>query len=308
MWFKNLIPYRFDGHLAAAISELEQQIANHQFIPCGAQERSRIGWVAPMESSPDQLVLALGHHRVILARKEEKILPASVVKQTMDSYLKHQSREGKEKLRRAELQTMREQIIAELLPRAFSRYQDTRIWLNLTAGILAVDSSGAQRAEEVLALLRDSIGSLPITPLFSPSTIPPTFTRWVRSGVAPEGLTLQEEAELRATRGPPSVIHCKNQPLDSDEISSHLAASKIVTQLALDWQGQIQFLLTEVGTLKRIKYAADLQDLNDEIDEQDVAQRINADFTLATGELTALLDGLLDAIRPSDHSTEISNV
>lgn len=69
-----------------------------------------------------------------------------------------------------------------------------------------------------------------------------------------------------------------------------------MTELALDWQERIQFNLTDAAAIKRIRFADELTEQNDDIDREDVAQRADADWLLMTGELSAMISNLVVAL------------
>ena len=73
--------------------------------------------------------------------------------------------------------------------------------------MIYVDAASAKRAEEVLALLRKSLGSLPVVPLTFANEPALIMQNWIAQENTPERLVPLEEAELRdsQTNG---VIRC----------------------------------------------------------------------------------------------------
>ncbi len=55
-------------------------------------------------------------------------------------------------------------------------------------------------------------------------------------------------------------------------------------------------MLSDDGSLKRLKFADTLRDQNEDIDREDFAQRFDADFILMTSELAALIKNLIEAL------------
>ena len=126
--------------------------------------------------------------------------------------------------------------------------------------------------------------------------VPPyeVMTDWVAKGHTPAWLNLLEEAELKSFETG-SVIRCKNQMLESDEITPHLQAGKFVTKIAIDWENHFSCVLNEEAVLSRLKFADEIREKNDDILKEDVAQRFDADFLLMTEELKLFTQKLVEA-------------
>lgn len=291
-WFKNIMIYRLTSPLDLDSNTLESQLEQTKFTPCGQSDLQKFGWSQPLAGS-ELYHFSQGKQFLLVSHKEEKILPANVVKKESEERIAALEEKEQRKLKKTEKQAIKDDVVAMLLPRAFSKHQFTAIWLDLDAQLVYVDAGSAKRAEDTLALLRKSLGSLPVVPLSF--VLPPSevMTNWIAKRHTPNWLSLLEEAELKDFNTD-SVIRCKRQDLESDEITNHLQAGKFVTKLAIDWDTHFSFVLNEDATLSRIKFADEVREKNDDILKEDKAQRFDADFLLMTEELRLFTEKLLE--------------
>ncbi|RDE92215.1 recombination-associated protein RdgC [Aggregatibacter aphrophilus] len=288
-WFKNAMIYRLTKSLDWSEKTLSDALENNQYHPCNQSEMSKFGWSTPLKGS-ELLYFTVGKQILLLAQKEEKILPAHVIKRELDARVEKLEQAENRKLKKVEKQTLKDDVVATLLPRAFSKYQQTALWIDAENNLIYVDAASAKRAEEALALLRKSLGSLPVVPLTFANEPSLVMQEWVAKESIPQWLISLEEAELRDANN--GVIRCKQQALNSDEILS-LVNSKYVTKLALEWEEHLSFVLNEDCSLKRLKFAEQIREKNDDILKEDYAQRFDADFVLMTGILSKLTENLL---------------
>ena len=295
-FFKNLMVYRLSRDFNIDIAELEQQLQLLRFTPCCSQDMAKTGWVPPLGQESDQLHHEVNNQILLVIRREEKILPKPVISEELGERVSRLEQDQGRRLKKTEKDSLRDEVLHSLLPRAFSKNSVVRLWINVTDGLIMVDASSAKRAEDSLALLRKTLGSLPVVPLTMEAPIELTITEWVRSGNAPAGFALGDEAELKAILEDGGIGRFKKQALVSDEIHVHLEAGKVVTKLSLDWQERVQFVLCDDGSVKRLKFADELIQQNDDIDREDIAQRFDADFVLMTGELSSLINGLTTSL------------
>ncbi|MCW9698550.1 recombination-associated protein RdgC [Avibacterium sp. 20-129] len=292
MWFKNVMTYRLTKELDWSAEQLQAQLAQCEFHPCGQGDMQKFGWVSPLKTS-ELLHFSVGKQILLMARKEEKILPAHVVKRELDQRIADLEQKENRKLKKVEKQALKDDVVAMLLPRAFSKYQQTAIWVDSENQLVYVDAASSKRAEDALALLRKSLGSLPVVPLAFVNDPSLVMSHWVSNDATPDWLIALEDAELRGSEDN-AVIRCKQQALDAEEILSLLQSGKTITKLALEWEAHLTFVLNEDGTLKRLKFADEVREKNDDILKEDVAQRFDADFVLMTGILAKLTSNLLD--------------
>lgn len=295
-FFKNLMVYRLSRDFNIDTAELEHQLQLFRFTPCGSQDMAKTGWVTPLGQESDQLHHEVNNQILLVIRREEKLLPKPVISEELGKRVSRLEQDQGRRLKKTEKDSLRDEVLHSLLPRAFSKNSVVRLWINVTDRLIMVDASSAKRAEDSLALLRKTLGSLPVVPLTMETPIELTITEWVRSGNAPAGFALGDEAELKAILEDGGIGRFKKQALVSDEIHVHLEAGKVVTKLSLDWQNRVQFVLCDDGSVKRLKFADELIQQNDDIDREDIAQRFDADFVLMTGELSSLINGLTTSL------------
>ncbi|ENN7084416.1 recombination-associated protein RdgC [Salmonella enterica] len=296
-FFKNAIIYRIGNPLGfmAQLPTLETQLQQLKFIPCCSQDMARTGWV-PATEQHQTLVHQVNGQYLLTIQKQEKIIPGPVIKQELNARIAKLESEQGRKLKKTEKDALKDEVLHSLLPRAFVKNSRTQLWIDIGNALITVDASSAKRAEDALALLRKSLGSLPVVPLTIENPVELTLTEWVRSGLVPAGFAMGDAAELKAILADGGIAKVKKQDLVSDEIKTHIEAGKLVTKLALDWQQRITFTLSDSATLSRLKFCNELLEQNDDMDREDVLARFDADFTLMTGELSALIKQLVTAL------------
>ena len=227
MWFKNLQLYRFTRPFEHTADSLEKMLQSHLFTPCGNQDMSKFGWVSPLGRHAEVLVHEAQGQLLLCARKEEKMLPASVIKDTLQDKIDEMEAAQGRALKKKEKEALKEEILHTLLPRAFTRSSQTFLWINPTEKYLVVDAGSAKKADDVLSLLRKCTGSLPVVPFALQNPPEITMTEWLNDGAAPGGFVLEDEAELRSALEHGGIIRCKEQDLVTEEIKAHLLADKM---------------------------------------------------------------------------------
>ncbi|MFT5880307.1 MAG: recombination associated protein RdgC [Moritella sp.] len=300
MWFKNLLIFRFTRPFELNIEQLETKLADFPFSPCGSQDLSKFGWVKPLGKSGHALTHGIESNILICAKKEDKVLPASVVKDMLQEKVDTIEAEQGRGLKKKEKDALKEDIVQQLLPRAFPRSSQTFAWICPEQDLLVVDASSAKKADDMIALLRKCIGSLPVVPLTLSTPADVTMTDWLNNGAATPGFELGDEAELRSALEHGGIIRCKEQDLTSEEIKHHLNADKLVTKLALDWKESLSFLLGEDVSVKRLKFSDIVKEQNDDVAADDYAAKFDADFALMTGELMRFIPELITALGGED--------
>src|SRR3546814_4733536 len=102
----------------------EERLARHPLHPCiGLNPQSR-GWVGPATTNA-QLVYAQGKQMLIALGVEQQLLPSSVVPQAVDQRSSELEQRQGSKPGRKQLRDHKNQVTAELMPRAFAKIRYT---------------------------------------------------------------------------------------------------------------------------------------------------------------------------------------
>ncbi|MBR9795551.1 MAG: recombination-associated protein RdgC, partial [Gammaproteobacteria bacterium] len=81
MWFRALRPYRLPNRLGIDAEELERRLQTRTFSNCTPAQASSLGWVPALDDAASALVHAAGPYWMVRLKREEKLLPATVVRE-----------------------------------------------------------------------------------------------------------------------------------------------------------------------------------------------------------------------------------
>jgi len=300
MWFKNLQCFRFTKPFQLPAEELDSKLAEHIFQPCAGQDTVRLGWTPPLGRFGSQYVHETNGYMMVCAKRQEKVLPPAVINEELEERLLAIEENEDRKVGRKERTQLKDEIMFELLPRAFSRSSLQFAYIDPADGLLVVNSSSAKRAEELIGLLREALGPLSLIPLTAKNLPIQVMTDWLENGQVASGFELGQTCELRDNDDVSSVIRCTNQNLESTEINSHIKASMHASKLALTWQDRVECIVDDKLAVKRLRFTDVVQEKADEVDAQDAAEQFDIDFAIMTLELSAFIKALMEAFGGED--------
>lgn len=285
MWFKTLSVYRFGGALLdLSPGMLEEKLAAHPLRPCSALSTESWGWAPPLDDQV--LVRNYERHLLISLGMERKLLPASVIKDAVKQRATEFEREKGFKPGRKQMRDFKEIVAAELLPRAFTQRKFTRAWIDPVAQLIIVDTSSANRAEQLIDTLRFALGELPVAPL-SNATLAPQLTAWLTARHAPKPFELGEECALQSLDIVQSAVRYLRTSLDIAQIHRHLEEGMQALSLALNWNNRLSMKLTDALQISRLKFLDIDKASNDE--PLDPELQFEAEFALMTGTIGPML-------------------
>lgn len=268
------------GYTMPTPMELSAAIGSAQLREPGPLEPAKVGFVPPIDGHPIQFnhqgapLFAVGF--------AERILPASVVDDALAERLKlFEARNGRKPGKMAK-SSIREDVLGELLPRSHIKRTVVRAYLDHEARLLVCDTSSRKRAEAVVRLLRDSLGTLPAKAIRCEQHFGVVVRDWLR-GQFPATIGWGPYVALRAEteRATFSGFDAARQ-----EIEEALASGLDPTCIALIGSA-MTFRLHDDMRLTSIKWEA--MAIEEDATERDADE---AAHVIAVGELRALVADL----------------
>ncbi len=291
--FKNALVYRIDQWEPPTQSDIERRLEAARFAECAPSQPEAAGWVEPRGEKHGALLESVGGQLILQLCTEQKPVPSGVVKQQLEARLDRIEADTGRRPKGKAKRELKEQIVHDLLPRAFPKRSSTLVWLDLQARLVLIGVTSAKKADAVVTRLVDLFGGLRLAPLqtaLSPAT---AMAGWLSEKEAPRGFSIDRECELKQPDSEKAAVRYARHTLDIDEVGEHIKQGKLPTQLAMTWNGRVSFVLTDTLTLKKIKL---LDVVLEGSGQGDADGGFDADVAITTGELRGLLPDLIDAL------------
>jgi recombination associated protein RdgC len=295
MFFRNLVLFRFPVTLD--FNDLETHLTECQLKPVGPLELASRGFVSPFGRDSEVLAAKQGDAIWLTVGGEDKILPSSVVNDLLSKKLTEiEQKEGRKPGGRTR-KRIKDELVTELLPRAFVKPGRADALIDLGHGVIAVDTSSRKVGENVVSEIRRAKGSFPALPLNAEIAPRSVLTGWVAGEPLPEGLSLGDECELRDPTDEGGVVKVQHMELQGDEVSKNLEAGKQVTRLALTLDDHISFVIGEDLVVRKFKLLDGAVDQLESTERDDLRAELDARFALMAGEFRRLFTVLEGAFK-----------
>ncbi|HEY0233121.1 MAG TPA: recombination-associated protein RdgC [Dokdonella sp.] len=292
MFFRNLSLFRFPESISKSLKKLEKDLESQRLRECGPMELATRGFVSPFGRESEELLHQIGEFSLVTIGAEERLLPSVVVNEALaDKLAKISEKEGR-RVGGKERKRLKDEVISELLPRAFIRPSRLSAYLDASQGWFVVDSASRKAAEDAVSQVREALGRFPATPMAPEESPRALMTDWLISGKLPAGLVLGEDCELRDPAEAGAIVRCRRQDLESDEVREHLKSGKQVFQLGLEFDERVSFVLGEDLVVRRLRFLDVVLDQLDKDNVESARAELDASFALMTLELKNLFERL----------------
>ena len=215
---------------------------------------------------------------------------------------KYKTETGNERVPAKVKKEFKEEVLLDLLPRAFSKRSTTLLWLDPEHKMLVVDSGSLSGADRIVTAFLDALAELPqsgpaidLRMVQTQSSPAASMAHWLSTREAPWRFTVDRDCELKTADEQKSSVRYSRHTLEIDEVPQHIAAGKVPTQLALTWNERVSFVLSDAGTIRKLKKLdVVLKEAEDAGGREDV--NFDGNAAILTGELSALIPDLIEAL------------
>lgn len=243
--FKNIIIYQFVKKFNLSPEVLNDLLAQHAFKPCGAMDQESVGWVSPLDN---ELFMYTANNCILFKlREQKKVLPNTAIRERVDEKITEIKKKENRKVRKREKDEIKEQVLFEMIPQAFSVSTYLDAYIDVKKNWLVINTPNKKRAETLSFLfsyLGNHLRSYPIKTKKIPSTI---MTDWLT--LPPDYFGIGEACTLSQAK---QVACFKQMDLFSEEIQL-MAKDRHVTRLAMEWKSVFSFSIDEDLVIKGLK-------------------------------------------------------
>ncbi len=304
MIFKSIRLFRLTKPVQHTAESLHELLLEQAFVPCDSYQLSSFGWVEPLGKQGQILAHQTGQNLMLCACKEERLLPASVLRETVEEEVEQIESEQARRVFPSEKRRLKEDAVQRLLPRAFTKKRLTFGYLDLVNNWLVIESTTSKMADEFTQLLRKSLGSLPIVPLICQQQPSAVMTHWLLKNSLPAEISTGDDCVLKDKGDDKVMLRSKGIDLQSPDYTNYLEGGMQVTKLSLCFQDQLDFSLADDLCFSRIRFNDLIKEYQGEFDAEDVAGRFDAEFALMSGTFNELINHVITSFGGIDESIE----
>jgi recombination associated protein RdgC len=291
MWFRQVQIFELTDPVSYTPEKMAEQLEPLAFTSCLPSMPYSIGWTAPLEVEKASLVHALNGYMVICLQIEEKILPATVVRQELNEKVKKIEARDERKIRSKEKLSLKDEVVMTLLPRAFTKLSRLYAYIDTKNQMLILGTTNAKKTEQFMQLFKKSISEN--VRAFEINKVSPILTGWVKNQNYPQNFSVEESCLLQDASQQSRTIRCQHQNLFAPSILSLIKDGCEVKSLALSWQDRVNFILADDFALRSIQFQEDVVSAATDIESETREQKFDANFFIMTETLTALFKDLL---------------
>lgn len=279
MWFKNCHIYHLSSPFELSETDFANLLENKRFHPVGRQDNESQGWVSPLNRHLEHLLHTANGCYLLCLRKEQKVIPASMVKESVEEKVKAIEEAEGRKVYGKERTAIKDDVLSLLKPKALTKSSHIFGYIDPRNHLMVVNAGSNSVADGFIQMLIDSLGSLGAVKMMgeeNPSTI---MNRWLLEGL-PNDWQLTGQYELKDPQDE-RVAKFKDNETGNQLIGELLEDGYWIQKLGIRYKEQFNAIIQHDLQIKSIKFDDELLNENDEVESEQYA-RFDADFVLMT--------------------------
>lgn len=279
---QSLVVYKLESPVEVVAEMLEQKL----FRECGANDMSTNGFHPTMTG--ELVIDLLGGNKMLCFATQQKKPAKGEIKKGVDLRTTQHIAEFGVPPEKEEIAAMKEEVIWELLPK--TGVDEVKLASVLITSEFVYVEGNYKKAEVITDVLRDCLGSLPITLIDTANDVSDTLTRFVGEQVS-DKFTLMDKCQLVTAED--RKIGVAKDLYDSEAVDLVEAGAK-VKSVQLEYDGIMSLTVKDNLSLSGIKiYPA----LTSEFDEEEIVPKLEKQMTELDKMFKELLEemgGILD--------------
>jgi recombination associated protein RdgC len=295
MWFKNIRLYPLKSAITISGDALETALASQAFTPCSANQPCSSGFVSALLDE-SMLSFTSGYFTTVRLQVQERVLPAAAVKETLEERVATMEAQSGRKLSARQKRELKEQIVDELMPRAFTKSRHIRAFWPSNKPWIAIDTATSAQAETVLNHLREALGSLPVASADFGQSPTRLMSNWATRSAVPPPWSLEDEVEWFDPRDADCRVRLKGWAMDDPLVQTVAERQLLVGKLRVSWKEALSATLTQEGALTRIRYSDAMTEKDDADHMEPLAARAH-EFSVMASQTSAFLDDFLSVLQ-----------
>lgn len=238
---------------AKLLEKIQLCAAEYKFTPCMAQDVCKVGFVSPFPDNQEGLFFSVERYLIGAIKTQTKNVPSSYIKEQLahkkEEYLTQNGSPAHKKI----ISEWKEELSTALLPNVIPVSKVTLFCFDLNKGTIFVDSPSA-KAEDVLALLRKSIGSMPAVPFFDGHQLHAALQDFGKANNLPESFMLGSKIKFQSLDEEKAQANFSNVLITADDVQSQFE-DKACIQIELSIEGKVTFSVKHDGSFTGIRFA-----------------------------------------------------
>lgn len=291
MWFKQIQLFQLTDAIAYNPEKIAENMQAMAFTPCLASFPVSVGWVSPFDDENAPLVHPGNGNIMLCMQVEEKILPASVIRQALTDKIKKIEKLEDKKVKQKEKMSLKDEVIMDLLPRAFTKLTRVYAYIDTKNSRLVLATLNQAKTDQFITLFKRSFSEG--FRAFEMKKLSYLMTTWLKSKKSPGVFTIEESCLMQDPSLTKRTIRCQNLDLFNQGIQTFLKEGCEVKQMEFSWHNRLSFIMADDFTLRSIRFEDDVITAAKEIETESKQQQFDADFFIMTQTLLGLFDDLL---------------